>query len=224
MGKEIWMYLGYLLLVPSLLVNLYQFNRNQEQKSTYLVKEVLDGDTFATEDNSIIRLFSVDAPETGVCGGAEAKQALEDMILGKRVTLDVRTRDRGRQLAIVYLGEVLINKEVLKTGWFDYLGVNFEQKEELKEIYNQVKEEKVGIFGPKCTQLENTERPECSIKGNIGQERYYHFPGCGRYEGIKVELYRGEQWFCSEKEAQAAGFVKSKNCFDKKFTTVSSGQ
>jgi len=30
-----------------------------------------------------------------------------------------------------------------------------------------------------------------------------------------VEKDLGEDWFCSEKEAQAAGFTKPKNCYGK---------
>jgi hypothetical protein len=44
--------------------------------------------------------------------------------------------------------------------------------------------------------------------------------GGSEYNRALVELDRGEQWFCSEKEAEAAGFVKSKNCFGKNFIGI----
>ncbi|MBI4127597.1 MAG: thermonuclease family protein [Parcubacteria group bacterium] len=52
----------------------------------------------------------------------------------------------------------------------------------------------------------------CLIKGNINDagEKIYHIPGGSFYERTKVDLTRGEAWFCTEEEAVAAGFRKSK--------------
>jgi len=55
---------------------------------------------------------------------------------------------------------------------------------------------------------------DCDIKGNISTsgEKIYHLPGRGSYEKTKIEESRGEKMFCSEAEAQAAGFRKALNC------------
>jgi len=86
----------------------------------------------------------------------------------------------------------------------------------------KAKEEGLGIFSPDCYQRENPDKPECSIKGNNNSrevsEKIYHFPGCSNYSVIIVEKFMGDQWFCSEKEAESAGFKKSENCFNKKYT------
>jgi hypothetical protein len=53
----------------------------------------------------------------------------------------------------------------------------------------------------------------CSIKGNIADgtgERIYHLPGQKRYLSTRINLLRGERWFCSESSAQAAGWRKSR--------------
>lgn len=221
--KKVLPYLGYLLLIPALILNFifYQKIPKSSSKNTYLVKEVLDGDTFVVSDSIIVRLFSVEAPELNFCGGPEAKKVLEDLILNKKVSLDVRLRDSyGRQLSAVYQGKDLINLKVLESGWFYYNGANFEQKELLKDAYHKAEENKIGIYSSLCSQSQNPTNPKCSIKGNIAKdtdEKIYHFPACGNYQTVLIELYRGEQWFCTEKEAQSAGFIKSKNCFDKKF-------
>jgi endonuclease YncB( thermonuclease family) len=49
---------------------------------------------------------------------------------------------------------------------------------------------------------------ECLIKGNINSrgERIYHVPGTRGYDETEVSESRGERWFCSEDEAQAAGW------------------
>jgi endonuclease YncB( thermonuclease family) len=47
--------------------------------------------------------------------------------------------------------------------------------------------------------------PECAIKGNIGRggQCIYHLPGSRWY--AKVKMGPGKRWFCSTKEAEAAG-------------------
>ena len=46
------------------------------------------------------------------------------------------------------------------------------------------------------------------IKGNISRkgERIYHLPGWSSYAATRIDTARGEQWFCSEAEAAAAGW------------------
>ena len=47
----------------------------------------------------------------------------------------------------------------------------------------------------------------CTIKGNIGSSgRIYHLPGSAAYDKTQIDELRGERWFCTEAEAQAAGW------------------
>jgi hypothetical protein len=53
----------------------------------------------------------------------------------------------------------------------------------------------------------------CNIKGNISMrtgERIYHVPGGKFYDATVISPANGERWFCSEDEAQAAGWRKSR--------------
>jgi hypothetical protein len=53
----------------------------------------------------------------------------------------------------------------------------------------------------------------CNIKGNISVstgERIYHMPGQTYYSDTKIDARFGERWFCSEGEARAAGWRRSK--------------
>lgn len=54
----------------------------------------------------------------------------------------------------------------------------------------------------------------CPIKGNINGrgERIYHPPGCKYYAVTVIDPKRGERWFCSEAEAVAAGWRRTKVC------------
>lgn len=52
----------------------------------------------------------------------------------------------------------------------------------------------------------------CNIKGNVSTkgERIYHIPGQKYYAKTRIQASHGERWFCSEAEARAAGWRKSK--------------
>lgn len=51
----------------------------------------------------------------------------------------------------------------------------------------------------------------CDIKGNIsanGSKRY-HVPGTVFYDSVKIDESKGERWFCSEQEAETAGWSRA---------------
>ena len=52
----------------------------------------------------------------------------------------------------------------------------------------------------------------CRIKGNISHSgnRIYHVPGAMYYDRTQINQLRGERWFCSEREARAAGWRKAR--------------
>lgn len=53
--------------------------------------------------------------------------------------------------------------------------------------------------------------PDCAIKGNISANgRIYHLPGQQFYEQVVVRTDLGQRWFCSEEEAQAAGWRRAR--------------
>ncbi len=63
------------------------------------------------------------------------------------------------------------------------------------------------------SKTSNQSRETCRIKGNISYrtgERIYHVPGQRYYESTQIDTAQGERWFCTEQEAQSAGWRKSK--------------
>jgi Staphylococcal nuclease homologue len=56
-----------------------------------------------------------------------------------------------------------------------------------------------------------SDQGRCDIKGNINSkgERIYHVPGGRSYAITLIDPARGERWFCSEAEAQAAGWRRA---------------
>lgn len=56
------------------------------------------------------------------------------------------------------------------------------------------------------------ENDACNIKGNVSTqgERIYHVPGDKYYHETRISASHGERWFCSEEEARAAGWRRSR--------------
>jgi len=74
------------------------------------------------------------------------------------------------------------------------------------------REHRLGIFSPACYQITPPD-PQCPIKGNLddnSDKKMYFLPGCSYYDKTVIMRFRGEQWFCSETEAQKAGFEKAR--------------
>jgi micrococcal nuclease len=209
--KSIIFFLLILLLIPSLLLNLFFIKKNNDSNR---VVEVVDGDTFQLQSGQRVRLMGVDAPEYDNCGGTEATQKLSDLILNKTVSLEEDVKETfGRTQALVYVGDSFINKIMMDEGLAipDYRKNS--QRDILTQSYHTAKNQKLGIFGSLCQ--DKTTDLECVIKGNIDMasgKKFYHLPGCSHYDEIVIDSYRGEKYFCSEKEAQTAGFTKASSC------------
>ena len=79
-------------------------------------------------------------------------------------------------------------------------------------------EQPVRIFrGGRAQVLSGSARvvdgePGCRIKGNISKsgKRIYHVPGGRYYDQTGVNTSKGERWFCTEGEARAAGWRRSR--------------
>ena len=179
------------------------------------VVTVIDGDSFKIGRDQTIRLSSLDAPDAKFCAGPEAKGALTKKILEKKVLLKELKTDRyGRVMAVVYLNGENINEYMIKNGLALHIWDTGTQNKILDEANNFARANKLGIFSSECFQV-TPQNPKCAIKGNIIQAtkaKEYILPACNLYSSSIVERYKGEEWFCTEKEAQKAGYIKSPNC------------
>ncbi len=205
-----------LFLLPSLFLNFFFFDKLKDNWQEIEVIGVIDGDTIVLDGKTRLRLRCVDAPELEYCGGTEAKALLEKLVDGKKVVIKEQIIDaRGRPMALVYVDGKLINEEIIKSGWGRYHSDKTSVREVLKSAYKHAREKKLGIFSSQCSQMQNPDNPDCNIKGNIDKNstrRNYYFPGCAQYDYTIVELDLGEGWFCTEKQAKAAGYTRSKTC------------
>jgi len=186
---------------------------------------VIDGDTIEIAGRRV-RLEGIDAPETGqTCGGrwfvpyacgTRATDALRKLVDGKTVVCENRGADKyGRTLGICRVDKLDINAEQVRTGnaWAfikysrTYLDVEAEARTAKTGIW-QGDSEPAWIYREKrWSHAEQTAPQGCAIKGNVTRNgQIYHMPWSPWYSKVTIDEARGERWFCSEKEAELAGW------------------
>ncbi|OIN89888.1 hypothetical protein COW80_02795 [Candidatus Beckwithbacteria bacterium CG22_combo_CG10-13_8_21_14_all_01_47_9] len=184
----------------------------------YRAEKVIDGDTFDTEEHQAVRLAAVDASELDECGGKEAKEELERLILNQDIYLKVIWHDSSRQTAFVYTKNGSVDEAMLASGWGELHGQSYQpavDKQKLALASQKAQKEKMGLFSEQCTQSVNPKNPNCAIKGNSSDRngtKIYFFPGCQLYNKTYVQPHHNDQWFCTEAAAKKAGFTKAERC------------
>ena len=191
-----------------------------------LVSKVIDGDTIEIEGGMKVRYIGIDTPETshptkGVqCFGRQATERNRQLVEGKKVRLekDVSETDKyGRLLRYIWVGEQLVNELLVKEGFAfsSSYPPDVKYQERFRQAEIRAREQNNGLWS-KCGFIagEETTLPtgDCVIKGNISSsgEKIYHVPGQRYYNQTVITESKGERWFCSEEEAQKAGWRKSR--------------
>ena len=102
---------------------------------------MVDGDNDElVEPKTRVRLRHIDAPELEYCGGPEAKDAIEKLVVGKRVRITEQVPDQhGRGMAFIYVGDLLVNKELLAGGFVRFHHDTSTRADELKALGLEVK-------------------------------------------------------------------------------------
>jgi micrococcal nuclease len=203
------------MLLIGLIAGIYIFR----PEKTFLVTQVTDGDTIVLEDGRTIRYLNLDTPEIGQgenpdeCFGQEAKKINEELVLGKRIRLELDTNqmDRfGRTLAYVFVDDTFVNKELLGLGAAEFHldTINIAYQQELVAAAQKAHEDKAGRW----SQCAPDPEKGCLIKGNLDRldKRWYHLPSFRHYDQVVVNLEDSDRWFCTEQEAIQAGFEKAR--------------
>jgi len=98
----------------------------QETQPTYLVSDVIDGDTIKLATGDTVRYLGIDTPESvdskkgTQCYGQEAADYNRQLVENQEVTLekDVSETDQfGRLLRYVYLNDLMINQKLIQEGY-----------------------------------------------------------------------------------------------------------
>ena len=113
------------------------------EKTSYKAERIVDGDTFVTTENQMIRFSGIDAPEMENCAGKEAKEALGKLILNKKLYLKVIYRDSSNRLiSNVYDNKGLVSAKMVRLGMAYYTQSGM-QSSELAEAANEARTKKV---------------------------------------------------------------------------------
>lgn len=210
-------------------------SQNKSQSETFKVTRVIDGDTIEIEGGERVRYIGIDTPETVdprkpvQCFGVEASKKNKELVEGKMVRLekDITDRDKyNRLLRYVFVDNVFINLELVKQGFaYSYsYPPDIKYQDQFLKAQQEAEKTKQGLWSACPIGQEQTistpiitttnENGECLIKGNISSsgEKIYHMIGCGSYSKTQIDESRGERWFCTEAEAQTAGWRKALNC------------
>jgi len=115
LSKKLLITIILVIFVSSMCISSVDAHKNE--KSGYVTK-VIDGDTIKISSvNENIRLWGVDTPELKTSKGKSIKSTVNNLLLGKKVTLDIDGKKKhdkyGRLLAKVYLSGKDINKWLL---------------------------------------------------------------------------------------------------------------
>jgi micrococcal nuclease len=202
------------------------------------VTRVVDGDTIEVlmaGTTYKVRYIGVDTPETVdprrpvECYGREASERNRQLVEGRTVELekDISETDTyGRLLRYVWVDGEMVNATLVREGYA--LASTYPPDVKHQELFASLQREAIaagrGLWGPACASptavsaipgtcdFSGTNQPV--IKGNISQstgEKIYHVPGGDFYDKTVVDEAAGERWFCTEQEAVAAGWRRSKS-------------
>jgi len=199
---------------------------------------VVDGDTLDIQGRRV-RLHGIDAPESAqLCQdgagkdwrcGQQAALALSDRIARRPVTCEAKDQDRyGRIVGACQVAGENLNAWMVSQGWAmayrqyssDYVSAEATAKAASAGIWRGTfqppwdwrKEARNGGKQRTANQNAPAAMPTgCQIKGNMSAEgeRIYHVPGGRFYDRTQINAGRGERWFCSETEAEAAGWRRA---------------
>lgn len=198
--------------------------------------QVIDGDTLQI-DGQTIQLYGIDAPELGqYCerGGDVWACGLEAaLFLQKTVTFEGPPMQcspwgeepaprTGGQLVVgvCQIGPKQVGLTMVRNGYAVALPESFP---DYKEAEDQAREAKLGMWqsdfvppwewrdgrGPEVRSSDWVR--SCNIKGALGpsDEPVYYVPTDEEYESVVIDPVRGEQMFCSDEEARAAGWTRA---------------
>ena len=195
------------------------------------VVKVTDGDTVnvldQTKTQHKIRLGGIDAPERSQDFGRKSTENLAKYVAGQNIEVEYDKRDRyGRIIGKLLKDGRDINLLQVKDGFaWHYKYYQKDQTPLDRTLYStaeiEARKKKLGLWSVKAIPpwewrrkgSQESTKEGCNIKGNINSkgDRIYHVPGRSSYGPTRINEAKGERWFCSEKEAKAAGWRAPRN-------------
>ncbi|MEZ5816033.1 MAG: thermonuclease family protein [Hyphomicrobiaceae bacterium] len=158
---------------------------------------------------------------TWACG-QDAREAAQGLINGRQLSCRVAS---GGEVEVV-LGRCTakgtdVAEALVKSGYaFDQSGLmssygaaESAAKAAKAGIWSSAEPERPAQWRDRIWAAAKREAPDgCPIKGRVrGEERVYLLPWESNYARVRIRKRRGERWFCSQDEAEAAGWRSAHN-------------
>jgi len=189
--------------------------------------DVIDGDTFYLSTGTRVRLADIDAPDSNEAGWMESSEALEDLILGKVIYLDVSSEADvfGRLVCVVYVsqgsGYLNVNEDLVNDGYAVSLDYDNEFSPNQWEYFEvlDTSDATTDSEGSSSESSDDSEsdgsKSSSSSSKNDGpfwgskNSNIYHKPSCYWAQQIKSSNL---MVFSTRSEAEAAGYRSCEVC------------
>ena len=197
---------------------------------------VVDGDTLHVGDVTV-RIHGIDAPETDqACDDAQGRtwpcgafvtEEISRRFEGKTATCALIELDRyGRSVAKCFVAGRDVGEDIVADGLaqaYRQYSIDYDLVEKSAQVIG------LGLWAgtiqsPAAFRADQRAAAldanppstptdaNCFIKGNIsGSGQIYHMPHNRDYDNTRINESRGERWFCTEADAQAAGWRAARN-------------
>jgi micrococcal nuclease len=187
-----------------------------------LVTRVIDGDTIEVNIKGVqykLRYIGIDAPEPDAIDTNTRNIAMKAAdknreLVGNRtveIEKDISETDRyGRLLRYVYVAGLMVNAELVKSGYAQ--AVSYPPDIKYQSLFSSIqagaKASRVGLWG--SSGYYSAPIPtEKGIYVGSKKSNKYHFPSCVWAHQIAAE---NEIWFSSSEEAKSGGYIPCKVC------------
>lgn len=148
-------------------------------------------------------------------GDTGSQNRLAEVLAGHSIVCEVQAISQGsHRTAVCSRNGVDISSQMVRSGLaFAYA----ENHIDLSALQSAARDEGLGFWDNEEVGLlavslgSGVAAPrDCAIKGNKSHQApyklYYHSPDTAYYGRTRINLQQGEKWFCSEADAEAAGF------------------
>jgi endonuclease YncB( thermonuclease family) len=158
---------------------------------------------------------------TWACG-EDAQEAMQRIVNGRTVTCEIAGRDSEE----VVLGRCQtkggdVAEALVKAGFAfahsglmsAYSSAEKSARESKSGIWGSAEPERPAQWRERLWAVAKRRAPDgCPIKGRVrGHERVYLLPWATNYSRVRIRKSRGERWFCTQDEAEAAGWHNSQS-------------
>ena len=191
--------------------------------------QAVTGDTLKI-GSTLVMLDGIEAPEAGQscerasgrwrCGRA-ARDALASLVRGRSVSCKISENiEAGIKKGTCTIGgDTDLAEKLLEAGMVfaassfflnSYARIERNAQSEKKGLWAGEPERPQEWRNRRWAEAKEKAPDGCPIKGRVRSgARTYILPWSASYDGVRLSRARGERWFCSESEAQAAGWRRA---------------